>query len=74
MQLYFLLEPAHAIQLILELKLAADGRVDGGDIIEAIGKGFDIEPGAADHDGGGASRERISALSTAAPVLRRRRH
>ena len=47
MEVHFLLEPADTVELILQLELAADGGINGGDLIEAIGKGLDIEPGAA---------------------------
>ena len=32
MKVYFLLEPANAVQLILQLELAADGGIDAGGI------------------------------------------
>jgi len=53
MEAHFLLEPADAIQIVLLPEPVADGRIGGGDFIEAVGKGFYIQAGAADHDDDG---------------------
>ncbi len=48
---HFLLEPTDTIEIILLLEPAADGGIDGRDLIETVGERLNIKSRAADHDG-----------------------
>jgi len=53
MEANFFLQPADAIEIILLLEPAPDGRIASGDLIETIGERLNIKSGATDHDGNG---------------------
>ena len=46
----FLLQPRYAILLVLLPQAFAQGRVNGRDIVQTVGKGLDIKTGTSYHD------------------------
>ena len=56
----FLLQPRYAILLVLLPQALTQVGVGGGDVIETVGKGPDIEAGTTYHDSGGVIAKNIS--------------